>query len=310
VAPFLTKWLEKFPEEMETSFVIKTWLKRKGNTETVRPYLKPWLTRFPLDEENTSFVIRAWLESGGDPAEVAPFVQQWLEHFQERIEASYIIKAWIKATRNPQFIESYALRWLQIYKGYKEADFVVGTFCRFPDLPKQALEDAVYWCRKFVYDPEVLYKLAHLSRYHAANPFFVDRWLIDILSVWISPEKLLREQIANIETILCNISQNPGFCRAPLCRGLLKQWFLSRNSFRFFTLHRDYHYIQRPTYFEVYAGLLLKKEIDPLKHEDDIKRFLAWVSRWDPSIKSELTRSLDELKAHLPEYQHLWAIVK
>ncbi len=309
VEPFLTKWLEKFPEEKEGSFVIWAWLNAGGEKEVVAPFLTKWLEKFP-EEMETRFPICAWLNAGGEKELVAPFVQQWLEQFQERLEASYIIKAWIKATRNPQFIESYALRWLQIHKGDKEASFVVGTFCRFPDLPKQALEDAVYWCRKFAYDPEVLYKLAHLSRYHAANPIFADRWLIDILSVWISPKKLLREQIANIETILCKISQNPGFCRAPLCRDLLKKWFLSVNSFQSFTLQPDYSYIQRPTYFEVYAGLLLEKEIDPLKHEEDIKKFLAWVARWAPSIKSELTRRLDELKAHLPEYQHLWAIVQ
>jgi len=246
---------------------------------------------------------------GPEGEKVDRYVTACLEKFPEEMETSFVIKAWIIATRNPQFIETYVLRWLQIHKGNRQADFVIKTFCRFPDLPKQALEDAVYWCQKFAKDAEVLYKLAHLSRYHAANPIFADRWLIDILSSWISREKLINKEKANIEIILCNISQNPDFCRAPLCRDLLKQWFLSWYSFRFFTLHRSYHYIQRPSYFEVYAALLLENEIDPLKHEEDIKRFLAWVARWQPGKKRELTRSLDELKAHLPEYQHLWSIV-
>jgi hypothetical protein len=307
----LKTWLKKFPEKKECSFIIGAWLKAGGEKEVVAPFLTKWLEKFP-EEKEASFVIRAWLESGGDPAEVAPFVQQWLEHFQERFEASYIIKAWIKAKeiKDPKFIEPYALRWLQIHKGNRQADFVLRTFCRFPDIPKQALEDAVCWCRKFAQDTEVLYKLGHLSRYHFANPIFADRWLIDILYDWTTRKELKEIDNANIEVIFSNISQNPDFCRAPMCRNLLEQWFLSINSFQSFTLQPDYSDIQRPSYFDVYAGLLLEKEIDPLEHEEDIKKFLAWVTRWDPSIKNQLSSSLDELKTHFPDYQHLWAIVQ
>jgi hypothetical protein len=309
VEPFVKQWLEKYPDKMESSFLIKRWLAADGDRKVVRKYIRPWLKKFPLDEENTSFLIKAWLNSNGEVDVVEDFVKQWLDKYQESFEASYIIKSWLHATKDAESIKQYAHNWLRIYKGDKNADFVIKRFCRFKDIPDDVLNDAIYWCKKYSDNTEVLYTLSYLSRNHVFNRLFADTWLTDILSQWIDYTNLRPPDIINLESIICNISKNKEFAQTGAYLELLKKWLLSGHSFQPFILEGRYTHLQRWWYFEKYGKLFIEEHIDISAHEEKVRKLLHWANHWTPENRKELRINLYNLKKNLPQYSYLWDIV-
>ncbi|MCK4761916.1 MAG: hypothetical protein KAW12_06935 [Candidatus Aminicenantes bacterium] len=310
VREYVTPWLKEFPLKMETSFVIQSWLDAGGEKEIVREYVTPWLEEFPLEEENTSFVIRCWLDAGGEPEVVEKFVTRWLEKYQNSFEASYVIKSWIKRTNDIGPIKEFAHHWLLLFKDDRQADFVIKRFCRFPGIPQDVLDAAIHWCQKYPDNSEELYTLSYLSRHHINNEKFAAPWLIDLLTKWLSREKLSNHDIRNLEVIMLNISKNKEFSRSAAVVELIKKWFLSPHSFRPFTLHGGYVFLQRRWNFAKYSSLITAGLVDCEKDEDKIKKFLNWVNKWQPGNKKSIKRNIETLEKNLPQYNHLWELVR
>ena len=281
----------------------------RGERQVVRRYIRPWLEKFPLDEENTSFLLKAWLNAGGEIETVEDYVLQWLEKYQTSFEASYIIKSWLHATKDIESIKQYAHNWLRIFKGDKNADFVIKRFCRFKDIPDDVLENAIVWCNKYADNSEVLYTLSYLSRNHIFKPMFADQWLIDIISKWIQYPQLTHPEVINLESIICNMSKNKDFASSNRYLDLIHQWLQSDHSFQSFTLQPKYTHLQRWWYFEKYVKLFINECFEFSVHEENVKKILNWANQWTPENKKELNINLYNLRKKLPQYGYLWDIV-
>jgi hypothetical protein len=241
---------------------------------------------------------------------VEPFVKRWLDKYQGSFEASYIIKSWIHATKDANSIKQYAHNWLRIYKADKNADFVIKRFCRFKDIPDDVLEDAIFWCKKYSDNSEVLYTLSYLSRNHIFKKLFANTWLTDILTTWINYQTLKQPEIINIESIICNMSKNKEFAHNENYMLLIRKWLHSKHSFQPFTLQPKYTHLQRWWYFEKYSKLFIDGGIDIEEDMEHVKKFLHWSNQWTGENKKELSINLYNLRKKLPQFNHLWDIVQ
>lgn len=278
--------------------------------ELISNFIKPWLSKYPLDEENTSFVIKAWLKSGGEPEIVASFVMQWLEKYHQSFEATYVIKAWLKRTWDAASVSQYAQKWLLEFKDHPLADFVIKRFCRFKDIPDDFLEAAVYWCKKYSDDSEVLFALKTLAQFHITRELVAAPWLLEVLSSWIAKENLNRNDLKNLENIMYYTTRNKDFCNSVNGIDVNIQWFLSLHSFLPITLDKKHYFLQRGWYFDKYAGLLTDCRIDIGASKDKVEKFLNWVNGWAPENKKKIRRNLNQLSKTLPQHSELWQLVE
>ncbi|MCX6579107.1 MAG: hypothetical protein NT166_02865, partial [Candidatus Aminicenantes bacterium] len=142
-------WLKKYPLEMETHFVIKSWLDAKGEKEVIKEYVGPWLKKYPLEME-TSFVIPSWLDAGGEKEVIKDYVGPWLKKYPLEMETGFVIKSWLKAGGNFAVLEKYIKPWLARFPLDEEnTSFIINAWLHAGGNPAEVAPFVIPWLEKF-----------------------------------------------------------------------------------------------------------------------------------------------------------------
>ncbi|MDQ1351851.1 MAG: hypothetical protein QG657_2157, partial [Acidobacteriota bacterium] len=116
------EWLDKYPLEKETSFVINSWLNAKGDKEIVSPFVPRWLRIF-LKKKETGFVLSSWLNAKGDKEIVSSFVSRWLEKYPLELETQSVLNSWLKAGGETGVVSKFVSPWLEKFYLINEARY-------------------------------------------------------------------------------------------------------------------------------------------------------------------------------------------
>ena len=153
VKEYIPPWLKKFPLDMETSFVIKSWLLAEGEKNLVKQYIERWLDKFPAEME-THFVIKVWLDKGGEKEIVSDYIPPWLKKFPLEMETSFIIKSWLDAGGEKEIVKEYIPPWLKKFPEEKETKFVIKSWLDAGGEKEMVKDYIPPWLKKFPLDME------------------------------------------------------------------------------------------------------------------------------------------------------------
>ena len=117
------RWLSKFAHIDQYSFIAPAWLDADGEIELIRETLPKWLVLFKTSY-NAQFVYTAWLNAGGEEELVKGSIEDWLLDHKMLPEAEYLYAAWLDAKCDLKFVEGPIKEWLRQHKTLPEAHFV------------------------------------------------------------------------------------------------------------------------------------------------------------------------------------------
>ena len=184
VKVFIAPWLTVFPLEMETSFVLKSWLDAGGDKELVKAFIAPWLTTFPLEME-THFILKSWLDAGGDKKLVKAFIASWLTTFPLEMETSFVLKSWLDAGGDKELVKAFIAPWLTAFPLEIETDFVLKSWLDAGGDKELVKAFIAPWLKEFIHTQEASFIIkAYLEQY-----IEIPKEIMELVYQWIITNK-------------------------------------------------------------------------------------------------------------------------
>jgi len=159
VEKFVSTWLEKYSQEMDTSFVIKSWLKAGGETGVVSKFVSRWLEKYPLLDD-TGFMLGSWLKVGGKREIVSPFMLPWLESFPLKEVTGFVLGSWLEAKGDKEIVSPFVPQWLASFLLKKETGFVLGSWLKAGGDREIVSQFVHQWLKSFPLEKETGFVLS------------------------------------------------------------------------------------------------------------------------------------------------------
>jgi hypothetical protein len=108
VEDFVKKWLDRYQESFEASYIIKSWLHATKDAESIRQYAHNWL-RIYKGDKNADFVIKRFCRFRDIPDNVLNDAIFWCQKYSDNSEVLYTLSY---LSRNHVFNKIFADKWL------------------------------------------------------------------------------------------------------------------------------------------------------------------------------------------------------
>ncbi len=116
-------WIERHPVELQTHFLLVSWLEAGLIPATIEEHVRHWLTQWRTHPK-ASFVFRAWLEHGGSLAQIETRLLAWIEQHGSTPDARFVYPAWLEHGGPLAPVETRLLAWIEQHGRTPEASFV------------------------------------------------------------------------------------------------------------------------------------------------------------------------------------------
>ena len=309
----LTQWLAEHATALEAQFVYKSWLDAEGERERVETALTQWLAEHATALE-AQFVYKSWLDAGGERERVETVLTQWLATHESYLEADYVIKAWLEAGGEFAVVKDFAISWFNQNWEKEESVFISKFLAKRGDLPIETVRHILSWCRVFPLHEDATWRFTQLGQgQHLFNDILAEEILITAKSILLpilAKEALDMKSCRQAHKIFIYLCCIPAFQKGLLCDhldSLYLEWLGHPQAFS--SKIKPDTWIQRFPYFQKFVNLVTSGKLSIESEQDEVKRFLAWVNRWDLVNKNKIHKSLDYLRANYPA-PDLWNIVQ
>ncbi len=313
VEPHLRAWLDvdKHRTTEAARFVYEAWLDAatkldkaecKEKIEIVEPHVLAWLDKLGTAEA-AQFMYMAWLNAGGSPNRIRGSLLKWLRANLWYQQTDFIIKAWLEATRDFATVRVPALAWLKRNTKNPDAVFVLKFITKDHDLPSDAIEDVILWCRNFPDNMDAICRvwpvLSRFATRRVERPLTDTALLVlqDVQMDWLADKGVRAATLATLGDLVGKARFRRGI--TPAIDSVHAEILRQTKVYATPALHEPF-FALNPTLAIHVGGMLDRGVLTIEKDLTALETFADWLASWPEARKTKLLSSLQLLERVCP----------
>jgi hypothetical protein len=254
-------------------------------------------------------------EREGDIDLVKDFIPNWLVLHGKEKDADFVYRGCLESKGGEDFllVKIHALKWLNLHKSEYDAVYLTKAISKMPDIPPQAIQDILFWCRRFPADEDTPWRVSRLiNRASKFNELSLEiRFTLDFIMERLLKSTLIneKEKIEKITRFILPLIYSTHNRYGPI-KDCVDNLFLSllKNPASFGTLFPKDTALENWTSFQRVSDLIVYTELSIIEDREAIERFLQWVDTWEEENKKKIKKIMDFLKLYHPS-PGLWETV-
>lgn len=288
VAEPALRWIKRSAVALDTDYVMVAWLERVGRCAEISEHVDAWLRQYGLTR-GAGFLYRSWLEAGGDVDMVAARFPAWFRLHGATDGVDLVLRAWFKRGGTFEAVRDAAFELAVARSAELETGSLLHTITAQRVLPANVIRAVILWCRTYPEHEDVLWRLTRLRK-NLLEPTVADelvatiecviqRWFVDgALDVFTATE------VTVLVSNLVSIGRKTPHL-ADRCDAILASWLRQRQSFE---LAEPLVFLQRPELVFRVDTLVRRGFLSLDSDGPALKRFVQWVSHWEPEWRQKL----------------------